>query len=42
MSQVTTWRYPNVADYWQRVLSWFDEHLNRYKEIARRSLDQEI
>ena len=19
-------RYPNVADYWQRVLSWFDEH----------------
>lgn len=20
-------RYPNVVDYWQRVLSWFDEHL---------------
>ena len=25
-SQVTTWRYPNVADYWHRVLCWFDEH----------------
>ena len=25
-SQVTTWRYPNVFDYWQRVLAWFDEH----------------
>ena len=25
-SQVTTWRYPNVVDYWQRVLSWFDAH----------------
>lgn len=20
-------RYPNVVDYWQRVLTWFDEHL---------------
>ena len=27
-SQVTTWRYPNIVDYWQRVLSWFDEHLS--------------
>ena len=22
-----TWRYPNIVDYWQRVLTWFDEHL---------------
>ena len=21
-------RYPNVVDYWQRVLTWFDEHLS--------------
>ena len=27
-SQSTTWRYPNLVDYWQRVLSWFDEHLS--------------
>ena len=25
-AQVSTWRYPNVFDYWQRVLAWFDEH----------------
>ena len=25
-SQATSWRYPNIFDYWQRVLSWFDEH----------------
>ncbi|MDE0469295.1 MAG: prolyl oligopeptidase family serine peptidase [Candidatus Poribacteria bacterium] len=25
-AQVTSWRYPNVFDYWQRVLAWFDEH----------------
>ena len=25
-SQVTTWRYANIADYWHRVLCWFDEH----------------
>ena len=31
-SQVTTWRYPNVVDYWQRVLSWFDEHLSEPSE----------
>ncbi len=24
----TGWRYPNVFDYWQRVLTWFDEHLS--------------
>ena len=22
------WRYPNVVDYWQRVLTWFDEHFS--------------
>ena len=27
-SQITSWRYANIADYWQRVLSWFDEHLS--------------
>ena len=31
-SQVTNWRYPNVADYWQRVLFWFDEHLSKSSE----------
>ena len=31
-SQVTNWRYPNVADYWQRVLSWFDAHLSESSE----------
>ncbi|MDE0018563.1 MAG: prolyl oligopeptidase family serine peptidase [Candidatus Poribacteria bacterium] len=25
-------RYPNVIDYWQRVLTWFDEHLSESPE----------
>ena len=24
----TGWRYLNIFDYWQRVLSWFDKHLS--------------
>ena len=25
-------RYPNVVDYWQRVLTWFGEHLSESPE----------
>lgn len=25
-------RYPNVVDYWQRVLTWFDEHFSESSE----------
>ena len=25
-------RYPNVVDYWQRVLTWFGEHFSESPE----------